>query len=423
MANVSRQPICTLEPKMQNTIVIGVIIRSQNSKIIELARDRFNAGTRAVWNFTLRDSFNDFINATVWGTVEYVNKLFTTFTIGSVVEVINAKVTERKINDPNEVYVPSVTSPFTLTLNQHSSLIQMHNSPNTARYLKFLNMPTKDPGGATNLNHILNNSETLKNEYVDVLVAVTFVSQTREIVTRMGEMTKIREFEVGDDTTDQTVSLTLWESEWIRLADKWEPKQTILFLADVQVVFNEKAKKSILTIVRKTIITENPMLKETEELRFQFQRKPDIRSTSLYAVPNPNSITKQMMIIEITSRLNNASVLPSNDRMQLLVVVRAMVDDMNLDCDDPTLISYRCAKCKRLVSDEKESCMNLECPFGSGIKSPINITSINVLVNLKDDTGYLVGCRLRDAAAEEAFSCSADIMRSEFKIVSSTYTT
>ncbi|XP_014218007.1 uncharacterized protein LOC106646484, partial [Copidosoma floridanum] len=124
-----------------------------------------------------------------------------------------------------------------------------------------------------------------------------------------------------------------------------------------------------------------------------------------------NSITKQMMIIEITSRLNNASVLPSNDRMQLLVVVRAMVDDMNLDCDDPTLISYRCAKCKRLVSDEKESCMNLECPFGSGIKSPINITSINVLVNLKDDTGYLVGCRLRDAAAEEAFSCSADIMR------------
>lgn len=41
-------------------------------------------GSRAVWNFTLRDSVSDFINVTVWGAVDYVNTLFTTFTIGSV---------------------------------------------------------------------------------------------------------------------------------------------------------------------------------------------------------------------------------------------------------------------------------------------------------------------------------------------------
>lgn len=74
------------------------------------------------------------------------------------------------------------------------------------------------------------------------------MSQTREIVTRLGELTKIREFEVGDASTDQTISLTLWDSEWIRLADKWEPKQTILFLADAQITYNERMKKSSLTI-------------------------------------------------------------------------------------------------------------------------------------------------------------------------------
>ena len=74
------------------------------------------------------------------------------------------------------------------------------------------------------------------------------MSQTREIVTRLGELTKIREFEIGDGSTDVTVSLTLWDSEWIKMADKWEPKKTILFLADTQITFNERSKKSILTI-------------------------------------------------------------------------------------------------------------------------------------------------------------------------------
>lgn len=52
--------------------------------------------------------------------------------------------------------------------------------------------------------------------------------------------------------------------------------------------------------------------------------------------------------------------------------------------------------------------MNLECPFGNGLKIPINVTSFNVLVNLRDETGYLVGCRLKDDAAEKAFGCNAE---------------
>lgn len=43
-----------------------------------------NNGERAVWTFTLRDSEEDFINVTVWGTVEFVKKLVATFRIGTV---------------------------------------------------------------------------------------------------------------------------------------------------------------------------------------------------------------------------------------------------------------------------------------------------------------------------------------------------
>ena len=41
-------------------------------------------GTRSVWSFTLRDSDEDFINVTVWGGVEYIEKMVTNFHVGSV---------------------------------------------------------------------------------------------------------------------------------------------------------------------------------------------------------------------------------------------------------------------------------------------------------------------------------------------------
>ena len=69
------------------------------------------------------------------------------------------------------------------------------------------------------------------------------------------------------------------------------------------------------------------------------------------------------------------------------------------------------AKCKKVVVEGRDSCMNLECPFGSGLKTPINVTSLNVLVNLRDDTGYLIGCRLKDEAAESTLNCTAEHIR------------
>lgn len=63
-----------------------------------------------------------------------------------------------------------------MTINQNSSLIQMHNSPIVGRYQALLSLPTKNPGGVVNLDYIQQNSELLKNQFVDVVVAVTFVS-------------------------------------------------------------------------------------------------------------------------------------------------------------------------------------------------------------------------------------------------------
>ena len=91
-------------------------------------------------------------------------------------EVINAKISDRKPDDPNDIYVPEVTSPYVLTLNQNSSLIKLHDSPAAARYQGLFRIPTKNPAGALTLAYILDNLENLSKQFVDVLVVVTFVS-------------------------------------------------------------------------------------------------------------------------------------------------------------------------------------------------------------------------------------------------------
>lgn len=52
--------------------------------------------------------------------------------------------------------------------------------------------------------------------------------------------------------------------------------------------------------------------------------------------------------------------------------------------------------------------MNLECPSGNGTRVPLNIMSLNLKVNLRDSTGYLIGCRLFGDAAERVLGCTVN---------------
>lgn len=69
--------------------------------------------------------------------------------------------------------------------------------------------------------------------------------------------------------------------------------------------------------------------------------------------------------------------------------------------------------CKRIVLAGNESCMNLDCPSGNGKLRPMNTHSLFLKVNLKDETGWLIGCRLTGEAAERALGITVE----EFKVL------
>lgn len=92
------------------------------------------------------------------------------------VEIISAKVMTRKENDRNENFSPSVSSPYTLTVNENSALIQSHDGPDKNRYERLLRIPTKPMSELRTIKSILDVIETMQNQYVSLLVVVTFVS-------------------------------------------------------------------------------------------------------------------------------------------------------------------------------------------------------------------------------------------------------
>lgn len=95
------------------------------------------------------------------------------------VEVISPKIVKRQPNDKNEQFVPSTSSPFTLIVNEGTSLIQKHNAPTHEQYKNLLMQPVKSVTSAKSLKVILDNIEALCDRFVDLLVVVTFVSCNR----------------------------------------------------------------------------------------------------------------------------------------------------------------------------------------------------------------------------------------------------
>ncbi|XP_020292255.1 meiosis-specific with OB domain-containing protein [Pseudomyrmex gracilis] len=408
MSFLYRQEIKSLQEGTQNTFVIGLITSSANMRTIDSARMRFNKGERSVWTFTLRDSEEDFVNVTVWGSTEFIKRVSSTFTIGSVVEVISAKIVKRQPNDKNDQFMPATPVPFVLIVNEGSALIQNHDAPTREQYKSLLTRPFKGTASAKSLKAILDNIEDLCDHFVDLLVVVTFVADARNVMTRDGRALTHRSFEITDGSIDNTVSLNLWEKDWVDRAAFWEPKQTVLFLIDVCVLYDKYKNRNALSITKRTMITECPNIPQAANIRSAAQHyEPDSISSDQFVVPNPDTITTVMTVQQITEKLQK-KVATEGERMQFATIVRASITEMNVDALLKNIISIKCALCKRNVANVQDSCMNLNCPSGNGTRSPLNTMKLNIKINLKDDTGYLIGCRLTGDVAERVLGCTVD---------------
>ncbi|XP_015605437.1 meiosis-specific with OB domain-containing protein isoform X2 [Cephus cinctus] len=394
MAGVCRQTLSSLEPQMRNSLVIGIIIHNEAPRSINLRNSRFGTGQSSVWSFTMRDSEIDFINVTVWGSANYINKLFSTFHLGNVVEIINPKVIERRPDDRNEQFVPSVSNPYTLTVNEGVAHIQAHESPKIIFYKNLLRLPTKNVERVQRLCNIIKSIEELEGQYVDILVIVVSIKETRDIITRDKRLTAYRDFEISDGSIDKPINLRLWNKDWIKRSTHWIPTNTILFLADLRITYNQFKKRMELNTAWKTLITENPNIPECVQVRDATRRRLYNVSQELNIISNLDNIKNIMTLKQINELI---SLKKFTAGTKITTIVYAEIREME----------WQCSVCKKAVAEDQNSCSNPDCcGIGGADISSLNSDRFDFKLSLKDGTGYLIGCRLSGIAAERTLNCN-----------------
>lgn len=401
--------IANLQPGVCNTAIIGVIIGKGEPRCVPSKKD--GSTDRYVISMTLRDSPGAFINVQLWGSQDYSREFTSTYRIGDVVEVLQALVQTKPTDGSDEKFRPYTPSPFQLSLGENKSSVKMYGGWSSEPFTKLLHIPTKPSNDFFSLSDINTNGTRLHEDHVNILAAVRSVGPAKDITTKTGKQIKRCEVKLFDESVP-SFALVLWDEELISLAQTWQPKDNVLFLADVRVTYDDFRKTMISTATAKTIITVNPDSQEAYTL-YQYARTADLKQSygESGAAFNQQStdlskITDVYTVEEIQAQCSSSGVGAGGDASgRACGILYASITAFNLDAESPhSVIVTRCSKCRRRVEPGLRQCMNTSCAIGSALGLGVDQeleTSFSLQMQLSDHTGSLAGCSLSgDVAAK-----------------------
>ncbi|XP_044761353.1 meiosis-specific with OB domain-containing protein [Coccinella septempunctata] len=402
---LQRVTLRTLEPTIFNGLIVGVIIAKQETRQFTDSKSTQAGTSRAVLNFTLRDSPQDFINVTYWGKFEAICEVEDNFHIGDVVEIIRPQIVIRKFNDYGEQFRPKVTSPFSLIMNDLSNILH-HEGDNVNRYKELLRLPTKPPGFVP-IRDLHNGGISIKDTFADILGAVAFASNVRMVKLKNGSEAPVIDV-ILFDQTHQGIRLNIWNKEYVSKAGCWKPRETIIFVTDVKIDWSGFHKTIVATFSSRSILTENPIGKEAENLaRYAKTARLEAPNTwnQTFDIPDVEKIQNVMSIQQIQNRL--AIGRESTQNVQFTALIYAVVTQLDLDGYN-RLTNKKCGHCKTLIKSTNISgkCENSVCPVGQNQESVEPEFQFDIRMSISDHTGHLNDCRLTGKTAETVLGCS-----------------
>lgn len=84
-----------------------------------------------------------------------------------------------------------------------------------------------------------------------------------------------------DQSTTNPFKIMIWEPEAIKRASSWQSRETVLFISDIKLEWNNFNKAIVGRIIGRTVITEDPHTAEAEALRVYARHAPILRSAVL----------------------------------------------------------------------------------------------------------------------------------------------
>lgn len=219
---------------------------------------------KGVLTLTIRDSLVDTQNVTIWGQEDLIREYDDRLRIGDVINILKPKIValcnEKSIN-----LMPKTSSPFYLQIDERRGKIEETNSDYSATVKGYLRHPLKDvPLQLADVSTYTDG--TLENSiYVDLLVALRYARPIKEFLNDKGEVRHSRNLAVMDKS-NPSMMFQLWSTQLTRRSEAWTPGNTVLYISDVRVKYNDFFDAMVLVETPKTIIIEDPIGKDAEEL-------------------------------------------------------------------------------------------------------------------------------------------------------------
>lgn len=220
MANQVKCGIRDLHLNQKSVYLVAIIIAKQD----KTAKIKSTTNKSAL-TITVRDSKDHFINCTLWGSDEYINKVDGSYNIGDIVELIKPTVVQR--NDDNK-YMPRTTSPFLLRLDEKKSFIYRQYERDYPALVQIKHLSLKSTSLALHLSDVGDQLMAKKTLLTDLLVIVQAVDTSRTVNTKNGPK-QMRRIYLFDHTAD-SMQMVIWSKYYGDMAESWIPMETILHL-------------------------------------------------------------------------------------------------------------------------------------------------------------------------------------------------
>lgn len=385
--------------------VIGLVISKYDSHSFP---DKKNAG-QMKYNqvFTLRDTAQDFINVVCWGSEAFIDNITQGFRIGDIVEIQNCMVQSKQNNEYEENYRPPTPSSFQLVVNESHSSVSQFSGSDFTEFSSIAYIPVKESHDFYTLSDIISNGHNLHGSFINILAVIRDPGTTKDITTKTGKQMKRRELKLFDESC-LSFPLMMWDGELAEQADSWTSKESVVFLCDVKVTYDDFRRKMIATCTSKTIIISNPDIPIAHQL-YNYAQTTNLMDDGSNGDGENNevdlSIIKDIYSLnELDEKLDsfmNDSILP----LPFYGIIYGCVSSFDIDVDNGMrCVSTRCKCCRRRVDRDTGMCSNIACDasqqYTNGNDSAV-IRSLELRLSLSDCTGGIDGFTLSRDVAEK----------------------
>ena len=192
----------------------------------------------------------------------------------------------------------------------------------------------------------------------------------------------------------QNFILSLTGTVIILLAKDWIPRESILFLADVRIDWDEWRTAFILIGTSKTVITVNPDTMEAAAL-VRFAQLADFSSVSrldqYVAAIQPQTVTKVVNVLNV--QMMREKSVGTLEALQV-VSLYGCLSRLDLDCED--MVTLRCGRCCGLLTGLEAVCVSMNCEDldVSGPGPMIPSQQYYLRADVTDKTGSLSGLKV-----------------------------